>query len=142
MRSQQRAHPTAWEPSRTLWGSWAWKPAFLSFFFLSRPIAYGVPRPVPRVQATVSTRTAIAATPDPSTYSAEPGIEPASQCCRNDSNPLVPQRELHGRLSMSPFSSFQGIGFSLHNLPRGQVQMLLLREGRGCKGGEGALERQ
>ena len=55
-------------------------------------VAYRIPRPRDQFQATVATYAATAATLDPLTYCAGPGIEPMS--CRDTANPVVPQQEL------------------------------------------------
>ena len=45
------------------------------------------------IQARVATYTAAAAMLDPLTHCAGPGIEPASWCCRDTSDPISPQQE-------------------------------------------------
>ena len=60
------------------------------FSFFGCPAAYVVPRPgirsEPQLRHTV-------ATPDPLTHCAGSGIEPASWCCGDTADPMVPQQE-------------------------------------------------
>ena len=57
-------------------------------------MAYGVPRARDQIWATVATYNAAAATLDPLTHGARPGIKPASQLSGDVNNPVAPQQEL------------------------------------------------
>lgn len=57
-------------------------------------MAYRIPRPRDQFQATVATYEATAATLDPLTYCARPGIKSASWSYRGATDPVVPQQEL------------------------------------------------
>ena len=68
---------------------------FFSFFsFLCHSAAYGVPGPGIRSEPQMqSTPQLPAATPDPLTHCARPGIEPASWLCGDTTSPAAPQWE-------------------------------------------------
>ena len=58
------------------------------FFFFFRPSVYGVPGPG------IGSKPQVQLIPDPLTHCAGLGIEPASWCCRDATNPGAPQQEL------------------------------------------------
>ena len=57
------------------------------FFLFGRPVAYGVPRSGIRSKLQLQPCSN-------ATHCAGPGIEPASWCCRDATNPMVSQGEL------------------------------------------------
>ena len=57
-------------------------------------MAFGVPRPGIRSELQLQSATA-AAMPNPLTYCARLGIEPASWCRRDPADPIAPQWEPH-----------------------------------------------